>query len=206
MADVLFTAILAAADDELAELAAVAGQPAAAERHRADAELSRRGLDACWDPRRCACLDRDLVADRWVAADTIAGFAPLVAGCDGDRAEALALRLLGPSFAGAATLRWAVPPTTAVTDPAFDRRSYWRGPTWPVITWLLWWALDRDGHRTAADRLRTAALAQLRTSGCSEYADPVSGDPLGSTAQSWTAAVALDWLAHDPVAAPDLVS
>ena len=51
MADVLFTAILAAADDELAELAAVAGQPAAAERHRADAELSRRGLDACWDPR-----------------------------------------------------------------------------------------------------------------------------------------------------------
>jgi hypothetical protein len=206
VADVLFTAILAAADDELAELAVVAGQPAAAERHRADAELSRRGLDACWDPRRCACLDRDLVADRWVAADTIAGFAPLVAGCDGDRAEALALRLLGPSFAGAATLRWAVPPTTAVTDPAFDRRSYWRGPTWPVITWLLWWALDRDGHRTAADRLRTAALGQLRTSGCSEYADPVSGDPLGSTAQSWTAAVALDWLAHDPVAAPDLVS
>ena len=206
VADVLFTAILAAADDELAELAVVAGQPAAAERHRADAELSRRGLDACWDPRRCACLDRDLVADRWVAADTIAGFAPLVAGCDGDRAEALALRLLGPSFAGAAALRWAVPPTTAVTDPAFDRRSYWRGPTWPVITWLLWWALDRDGHHTAADRLRTAALAQLRTSGCNEYADPVSGDPLGSTAQSWTAAVALDWLAHDPVAAPDLVS
>lgn len=199
MADVLFTAVLAAADDALADLAARAGHPEAADRHRADAELSRRGLDACWDPSRCACLDRDLVADRWVTADTIAGFAPLVAGCDTDRALALVDRLAGPSYAGAPGLRWRVPPTTAIDDPAFDPRSYWRGPTWPVVTWLLWWALDRDGHRHHADTLRRAAIDQLRATGCSEYAQPLSGEPLGSTAQSWTAAVALDWLAHDGV-------
>jgi glucosylglycerate hydrolase len=198
VADVLFTAILAAADDTLAELAAIAGHPADADHHRAGAERSRRGLDACWDPDRCATLDRDLVADRWIAADTIAGFAPLVAGCDADRAEALACRLAGPSFAGASGLRWPVPPTTAVDDPAFDPRSYWRGPTWPVVTWLLWWALERDGHLARADALRDAAIAQLRASGCSEYADPLTGEPLGSTDQSWTAAVALDWLACDP--------
>ncbi|HEX6569462.1 MAG TPA: hypothetical protein VF015_09860 [Acidimicrobiales bacterium] len=197
MADVLFTAILAAADDALADLAVVAGHPAAADGHRAHADLSRRGLDACWDPARCACLDRDLVADRWVTADTIAGFAPLVAGCDADRATALAERLAGPSYTGASGLRWAVPPTTAVDDPAFDPRSYWRGPTWPVITWLLWWALDRDGYHDRADALRAAAVAQLRAAGCSEYANPLTGEPLGSSAQSWTAAVALDWLAHE---------
>jgi hypothetical protein len=196
VADVLFTAILAAADETLAELAVVAGHPAAADGHRADAELSRRGLDACWDPARCACLDRDLVADRWVTPDTIAGFAPLVAGCDADRTAALADRLAGPSYAGAPGLRWAVPPTTAVDDPAFDPRSYWRGPTWPVITWLLWWALERDGCHPQADALRKAAIDQLRHSGCSEYAQPLTGEPLGSNAQSWTAAVALDWLAH----------
>ena len=39
------------------------------------------------------------------SADTIAGFAPLVAGCDGDRSEALAHRLLGPGYAGADALR-----------------------------------------------------------------------------------------------------
>ena len=206
MADVLFTAILAAADDTLADLAGVAGHPADADGHRADAELSRRGLEACWDPARCACLDRDLVAHRWVIADTIAGFAPLVAGCDSDRTEALATRLAGPSFAGADCLRWAVPPTTAVDDPAFDPRSYWRGPTWPVITWLLWWALDRDGCHHRAEALRTAAIAQLRASGCSEYAHPLTGEPLGSSAQSWTAAVALDWLAHDAVGTADLAT
>ena len=197
MADVLFTAVLAAADEALADLAVLAGHPAAADSHRSDAQLSRRGLDACWDPARCACLDRDLVADRWITADTIAGFAPLVAGCDADRAEALVDRLTGPSYAGASGLRWAVPPTTAVDDPAFDPRSYWRGPTWPVITWLLWWALDRDGQRTHADALRRAGIAQLRDSGCSEYSHPLTGEPLGSDAQSWTAAVALDWLAED---------
>ena len=195
LVDVLFTAILAAADDVLADLAVVAGQPAAADAHRADAELGRRGLEGCWDPARLACRDRDLVGDRWVPADTIAGFAPLVAGCDAARATALADRLAGPSYAGAAGLRWPLPPTTAVDDPAFDPRSYWRGPNWPVLSWLLWWSLRRAGLAARADALRAAALTQLRATGCCEYVDPQSGQPLGSPAQSWTAAVALDWLA-----------
>jgi hypothetical protein len=195
LADVLFTAILAAADDALADLAVVAGRPGAADGHRADADHGRRGLESCWDPARLACLDRDLVGDRWVAADTIAGFAPLVAGCDAARAAALAERIAGPSYAGAAGLRWALPPTTAVDDPDFDARSYWRGPAWPVISWLLWWSLRRAGLGERADALRAVALAQLRATGCCEYVDPCTGDGLGSHAQSWTAAVTLDWLA-----------
>ena len=49
VADVWFSAILAAADDVLADLAPVAGHPEDADRHRADAEHTRRALDACWD-------------------------------------------------------------------------------------------------------------------------------------------------------------
>jgi len=195
---VLFTAILAAADDALADLAVLAGRPDRADDHRADADRSRAGLDRCWDPARGACLDLDQVADRPVACDTIAGFAPLIAGCDAARAARLAGRLAGPSYTGARGLRWRVPPTTAVDDPAFDARSYWRGPTWPVVTWLLWWGLERAGHHGQAAGLRFAAVDQLRASGCSEYAEPFTGEPLGSRAQSWTAAVALDWLAQDP--------
>jgi hypothetical protein len=195
VADVLFTAILAAADDALADLAVVAGHPGSADAHRADADRGRQGLEGCWDPCRLACLDRDLVGDRWVEADTIAGFAPLVAGCDAARAAALADRLAGPSYAGAAGRRWPLPPTTAVDDPAFDPRSYWRGPAWPVMSWLLWWSLRRAGLATRSDALRAASLTQLRATGCCEYVDPRSGQPLGSPAQSWTAAVVLDWLA-----------
>jgi hypothetical protein len=59
----------------------------------------------------------------------------------------------------------------------------------------LWWALDRLGETERADRLRAASLNQLRRIDFAEYVEPFTGEPLGSLDQSWTAAVALDWLA-----------
>lgn len=197
VADVLVSSMLAAADDVLADLAPVAGRPDEADEHRDAADRTRRALDEAWDPDLQACLDQDRITGRAIRSDTIAGFAPLIAGCSLDRSAVLVDRLLGPTYAGADGLAWPLPLTTATTDPRFDRRSYWRGPQWPPITWLLWWALLRRGHRRTAANLRGTALDQLREVGCTEYVEPFSGDPLGSAAQSWTAAVALDWLAHE---------
>ena len=42
-------------------------------------------------------------------------------------------------------------------------------------------------------------LAQLADGRFGEYYEPFTGEPLGSDAQSWTAAVALDWLADEEV-------
>lgn len=197
VADVFLSAVLAAADDVLADLAPIAGRPEAAAGHRADADRTRAALDECWDADLHACLDQDRITGRAIRADTIAGFAPLLAGCSIDRAAVLVDRLLGPTYAGADGLAWPLPLTTATTDPRFDRRGYWRGPQWPPITWLVWWGLRRLGHGRTANQLRTTALDQLREVGCTEYVEPFSGDPLGSRSQSWTAAVALDWLAQD---------
>ncbi|WP_371748965.1 hypothetical protein [Aquihabitans sp. G128] len=122
---------------------------------------------------------------------------PLVAGTSIDRTAILVERLWSPSFAGCPGLRWALPPSTAVDDPSFEAKAYWRGPQWPPMTWLLWWSLVRAGHARSAGRLRAAAVDQLRTTGCTEYVDATSGEALGSDAQSWTAAVALDWLGHE---------
>jgi len=194
VADVFFSAILAAADEVLADLAPVAGRPGDAAPHRASAASTRAALDAAWDPELRACLDQDRITGRAIRADTIGGFAPLIAGCSIDRAAVLVDRLLGPTYAGADGLAWPLPLTTATTDPRFDRRGYWRGPQWPPITWLLWWSLQRLGHRRTAEHLRSTAIDQLREVGCTEYVEPYSGDALGSPAQSWTAAVALDWL------------
>jgi hypothetical protein len=197
VADVFFSAILAAADDALAELAVVAGQPGEAERHGADAQRTRAALDRCWDDDLQTCLDQDRITGRPVRSDTIGGFAPLIAGCELDRFALLVDRLFGPTYAGADGLAWPLPLTTSITDPRFDRVGYWRGPQWPPITWLLWDALRRGGHRRGAERLRVTAIDQLRDVGCTEYVEPFSGRPLGSDAQSWTAAVALDLLSYD---------
>jgi len=63
-----------------------------------------------------------------------------------------------------------------------------------VFTWLLTWALNRSGEYSAAAALRSASLDQLGDESFGEYYHPVTGEPLGSLHQSWTAAAALDWL------------
>jgi hypothetical protein len=45
--------------------------------------------------------------------------------------------------------------------------------------------------------MRRETLAQLAEGGFAEYFEPFTGEPLGSTEQSWTAAVALDMLAAE---------
>ena len=111
-----------------------------------------------------------------------------------DFRSAMLTTLESAEFLADPRLRWRVPPSTSPGDPAFRARSYWRGPTWPVLTWLCWWALKRDGEDALADSLREASLDQIATVGFAEYVEPFTGDPLGSLDQSWTAAVAIDWL------------
>jgi glycogen debranching enzyme len=64
-----------------------------------------------------------------------------------------------------------------------------------VINWLLWWSLLRAGEQERAQKMRREALAQVAEGGFAEYFEPFTGEPLGSPDQSWTAAVALDFLA-----------
>ncbi len=52
------------------------------------------------------------------------------------------------------------------------------------------------GEQGRAEALRRGALDQLSAGSFTEYFVPFNGEPLGSDEQSWTAAVALDWLAH----------
>jgi len=198
VADVWFSAILAAADDALADLALVAGRPQDEALHRSAAEHTRGAVGDCWSRDTGRCLDVDRITGRSLDVDTVASFAPLLAGTSVDRGARLVERLWSDRSAGHPDLAWALPPSTALDDPAFDPRAYWRGPQWPPMTWLVWWALVRGGHTRSANRLRATAIAQLRATGCTEYVDPLTGDALGSDAQSWTAAVALDWLGHEP--------
>jgi glucosylglycerate hydrolase len=198
--DVLFSAILAAANEALLEISRLVGAS------REDAELisswisrGRRGLQNCWDPEVRLCLDYDLRAAEPLRSRTVAGFAPLVAGGLRPRRLASLLETLrSPSFLGYPRLRRPLPPSTSPEDPGFSPRSYWRGPVWPVIDWLLWWALERAQEYRLAERVRESSLEQIAEGGFAEYFEPFTGEPLGSREQSWTAAVVLDWLASGP--------
>ena len=195
--DVLFSAILVAANEALLEIAEAVGAPEG-ERGEISAGIGRGrgGLERSWSPELGLCLDRDLRRDAPLAARTVAGFAPLVAG-DPARREALLRTLYSPDFLGDPRLYRALPPSTSPAEDRFHPRSYWRGPVWPVVSWLLWRALVRVGEKERARALRRMALGGLIDGGFAEYFEPFTGEALGSGDQSWSAAVALDWLAHD---------
>jgi glucosylglycerate hydrolase len=197
--DVLASAILVRANEALLDIADLAEAPEA-DRTQIQTwiERGRRGLNERWNPDLGLCLDYDLRAGEPLASSTIAGFAPLIAGAgSADRLENLLRVLDSHAFTGNPDLRWPLPPSASPDGPGFHPRSYWRGPVWPVMTWLLWWSVEKAGERKRADRLKYYALAQLSDGCFGEYYEPFTGEALGSDDQSWTAAVTLDWLAEE---------
>jgi hypothetical protein len=196
--DVLMSAIFAAANHVLAELAEdLERPPSEVATLRGWARRSRRAVQDAWDARLELALDQDLAAGP-IRVETCAGLAPLLLpDLDLELRDRLARRLFGPGFAGAAELAHAVVPSTAPGSTGFQSRTYWRGPAWPVFNWLVWWGLQLQGLEPEAARLRKANLQLLQrpTSTFAEYFEPYTAEPLGSLQQSWTAAVTLDWLA-----------
>jgi glucosylglycerate hydrolase len=198
--DVLFSAILVAANEALLEIAEAVGAPSE-ERALMEGwiERGRKGLERRWDQDLGLCVDYDLLAGAPLRVRTVAGFAPLIAGgLSRERLGSLLATLGSSAFAGREGLRWSLPPSTSPDEPGFHPRSYWRGPVWPVANWLLWWSLIRAGVPDPAARMRRETLGQLAEGGFAEYFEPFTGEPLGSAEQSWTAAVALDMLAAEP--------
>jgi hypothetical protein len=201
--DVQCSAIFAAACASLERIAEFVGSAAveraeiAAWRKRTTAAVTRS-----WDDDLGVVLDFDLRTKAPIRVSTSAGLAVLLLpGLDPDLAERAVLTALGPDFAGAAGLAFPVVLSTALRSREFRPRAYWRGPAWPVVNWLLWWGLVAHGMAAPAAALRRANLALLSrpAAGFAEYFEPFTGEPLGSLDQSWTAAVALDWLAAQPV-------
>jgi glucosylglycerate hydrolase len=195
MGDVFLTAVLALAAEELAGLAADLGLEDAVADQRAIAEQSRAAVLSTLDPVSGLCRDWDARSRSWCSAPSLASFAVLLCGGDAAAYGRQRETLLGPEWAGHPRLRFALPPTLPPDHPGFQPRTYWRGPVWPVMNWLFWWAADRSGDTALAAQWRREGLAQLGDLSNGEYYHPLTGEWLGSRDQSWTAAAALDWIA-----------
>ena len=198
--DVFFSAVLVAANAALLDLAEVAGAGNEARGQLAGwLDRGRAGLTSRFDTGTALCADYDVRAREDIRLRTFASFAPLFARTEDPGQRTAQVRLLDSAdFCGHPRLRWPLLPSTSPAEPAFEAQNYWRGPVWPVIDWLLWQSLHLLGYSARADAIRSDSLSQLVAAGeFGEYFEPFSGKQLGSTQQSWTAAVTLDWLASD---------
>ncbi|MGW5124979.1 glucosylglycerate hydrolase [Streptomyces sp. NPDC004069] len=198
MVDVFMSAIMAIAGDVLAELGDELGRSAEAAELRETAGRFRRGVLSTVSPETGLARDLNVLTGAWVQTETIAGFAPLLSGGDDALVERQLALLASERWCGHPELKFAVPPSTSPCSADFRPRSYWRGPQWPVVNWLLTWALNRQGATELAESIRGESLRQLADLAFGEYYEPFTGEALGSRHQSWTAAVTLGWLSDEP--------
>lgn len=205
--DVFFSAVMSRASAVLATIADDLGRREEAAELRDYAQRFAAGVESTLDPETGLARDMDVRTGRYINASTLAGFAPLISSTRQDLRERLLEQLDGPDWMGAPGLRFRLPPSTSPSSPSFRPRTYWRGPVWPFLTWFLAWASDPVTEADWFRRVRAEALAQLADLSFGEYYEPYTGEPLGSSDQAWTAAVALEWLGSDEADDPigDLV-
>lgn len=143
-----------------------------------------------WDIKKQAYGDFDLVTGNLYYTDTVAQFAPLMAGiAPADRVEQMVRKLHSADY-------WPTDgyPLCSVSrsDPAFDPIKYWRGPVWININWLVIRGLESYGFQSVARKLADKTLDLVNKNGFYEYFNPHTGRGHGSDNFSWTAALVVD--------------
>lgn len=194
--DVLFNSVLYRADEDLQALAAALGEAT----DEIDRWLgsARAAFDArFWNEERGLYFDYDLRSGQPIAVNTAAAFAPLYAGLADERQASRLIHehwLNRAEYAPDAAVRYRLT-TTSRSEAAWDARRYWRGPVWIILNWLLCDGLRRYGFDDLARALRNDSLELIVRSGFWEYYDPRDGSGCGSGDFSWSAALAIEFLA-----------
>jgi Glycosyl hydrolase family 63 C-terminal domain len=181
-----FSAILARACLDLAELAGRLGEEAIAEESRSASERvagalrARAGSDGLI--RGVDMVDEAPLAPLGAGS----ALAVLTPGLARDQVSAVAREVVDGRLASPYGVR-----TLAADDPRRSPRNYWRGPVWSNVSWLCAHGLAEYGEHEAAATLRARMLDAAEGGGMREYFVPDSGRGLGAQNFTWTAALAL---------------
>lgn len=165
-----------------------------------EADALARAVAARWDDDLRTWVDGGPSAGGSGRVRTADALLPLVAVARPEQVRAGYAQVADPAaFGGAFGVRGV-----HREEPAFAPRTYWRGPTWPQLTYLLW-LKAANGMRPPIERyLVESTVAGAVRSGFAEYWDPDDGTGLGAIPQSWTG-LALVMADHSPIGldAPD---
>jgi hypothetical protein len=190
--DVLFNSLLVQANRDLAELARHAGEDPAP--HERRAEQTAAALEQLWDDSESAYFDRDVRTGERIRVRAGSAFAPLYARVPSvDRARTL-VEQLETFGVPVAPNGWAVP-SLGTDDPSFESIRYWRGPVWPIVNWVAYRGLRRNGYDDRAAQLRAGMLELARREGFWEHYNPLTGRGQGGEQFAWTAGLIVDLLA-----------
>ena len=188
--DLSFNCILIRANQHLQTIAKTLREPLSPEL-LAGMQRTEKALEQLWDPYSGQYYSRNFVSHKFLKQSTIATLLPLYAGnITKDRAKLLVNLLHNQHLFGADH----PVPTLPLNSPYFKPHSYWQGPTWINMNWLIIDGLERYGFKQEADIIRAKSLELVAKHGCYEYFSPLDGSPAGANNFSWTAALTIDLL------------
>ncbi|MEM7323219.1 MAG: hypothetical protein AAF531_09045 [Actinomycetota bacterium] len=70
-------------------------------------------------------------------------------------------------------------------EPSYDPARYWRGPSWPQLSYLLMIAAERAGEDVITAEVAASLVAGAETSGLAEFWNPETGAGAGAIPQTW---------------------
>ncbi len=148
-----------------------------------------------FDPNSGCYCDYDCRNGRLISRSTISEIFPICAGIpSGRRRDYLIARLKSDSF-------WPEHGFGLTTvnrhSDLFDSQKYWRGPVWININWFFINHFFNSGDTTLAIQLMENTIQLVRQNGFFEYYSPETGEGLGSSDFSWTAALIIDMIENN---------
>lgn len=200
--DVLFNSILARAGAALAEIADILGFSNDAKLNRKRSARTAAAITKkLYDPQEKFYFDFDMVAKRLIPAKISGGFVALYgAKIDSRILKALVNHLYSPEFLDEDLSAWTIPSVSRL-DPGYTNTTYWKGPTWLNINYLVRDGLIKNANGNGdalkiGEYLKDRSIEMVDNFGFYEYFNPISGSPHGGHHFSWSAALTIDWICN----------
>jgi len=145
----------------------------------------------------------DLVSHDWIRKRTISSIVPIYTGLiPKDQIDLFVKWITHAPWCEEGKCHTPALPSTELDEPYFKHLTYWRGPVWVNVNWLIWLGLIKYGYNDVAERIRQGIFELAANHGFREYYDPFTGRGLGGKSFSWTAALVIDMIKDKGIGIP----
>lgn len=190
--DIGIVSILQRASSDLLELCRIAGQDEGIQHLEKELARTRAAVGGLWSEGRQCFLNHDLITGLAIDEVTSATVLPLFGGL-ADAEQAAAMSGLLNDWLAATTVGLS---STHPSSPRYESQRYWRGPVWLHVNWMIALGAADYGYPKLAEWLKNSSRDCVASSGFWEYFDADTTAGCGGDNFTWTASVALYWLAN----------
>jgi len=191
--DVLFNTLLCKANKDLAEIAELIGENPEPFNKKSD-RTARAMNQKLWNKQEQMYNDFDLQASKKIKARVLSGFLPLFARVPNSSQKQNMFNYLNTHCFCQMTDTCFPAPSYDKSGEDYSSRTYWRGPVWINMNWILSEGLQQYGFDDYVKQVNNSIIQLPFQSGFREYYDTDSGEGYGINNFSWTAALLLDIL------------